>query len=131
MSAIDNDLEALFNRVADGIASEADEERLGLVLRSSSEARRAYREFTGVALGAALGLCRGGSSRSAPNLSHPVSHSLATARVRWAGAFFAGIAVATAAAIAVVVFWQNHSPNAQYRDVAKEAKPDVIACVLG
>lgn len=130
MSAIDNDLEALFNRVADGIASEADEERLGLVLRSSSEARRAYREFMGLHSALHWDYVAVAVPESAPNLSHPVSHSLATARVRWAGAFFAGIAVATAAAIAVVVFWQNHSPNAQYRDVAIEAKPDVIAALL-
>ena len=39
------DLEGLFNRLADGIASEADERLLGDLLRASPEARRAYREF--------------------------------------------------------------------------------------
>ena len=38
MNPLHSDLEALFNRVADGIASEADEQQLGELLRSSPEA---------------------------------------------------------------------------------------------
>jgi hypothetical protein len=39
------DWQDLFNRVADGIQSEADERELAAVLASSAEARRAYRAF--------------------------------------------------------------------------------------
>ncbi len=45
MNTSDGNLEALLNRLVDGIASEADEQQLGELLRSSPEARRAYREF--------------------------------------------------------------------------------------
>ncbi|QDU96590.1 FecR domain-containing protein [Lignipirellula cremea] len=45
MNPLHSDLEALFNRVADGIASEVDEQQLGELLRSSPEARFAYRQF--------------------------------------------------------------------------------------
>jgi len=37
--------EALFNRLADGVASEGVERRLAEVLRGDSSARKAYREF--------------------------------------------------------------------------------------
>lgn len=45
MSIDHADLEELFNRIADGIASEADEARLAELLRGCEEARRSYREF--------------------------------------------------------------------------------------
>ncbi len=35
MNVIDTDFESLFNRLADGIASEADERRLGEALRGN------------------------------------------------------------------------------------------------
>ena len=56
MNSDSTDLEGLFNRLADGIASEADEENLGALLRSRPQARRAYRRIHGAALGVALGL---------------------------------------------------------------------------
>ena len=45
MNWTDTELEAILNRLADGIGSEADEGRLHEMLRSSVEARQAYREF--------------------------------------------------------------------------------------
>jgi len=41
----DEELESLFNRIADGLASEADIQLLGNLLRSSPELRRTYRQF--------------------------------------------------------------------------------------
>jgi len=113
MSAIDADLEALFNRFADGIASEADEERLGQVLRSSAEARQAYRQFMDLHSALHWDYVAVAAPEGFPDLSQPASPSPAFGRARWVGAFFAGIAVATAAAIAIAVFWQNHSSSPQ------------------
>ena len=134
MSAIDVDLEALFNRFADGIASEADEERLGQVLRSSAEARQAYRQFMDLHSAlhwdyvAVAGPRASGERRVARGESFlTTNHSpLVTRKV----AFFAGIAVATVAAIAIAVFWQNHSPNSQEKEIAKDEKSDSIAALL-
>ncbi|MSQ96924.1 MAG: hypothetical protein EXR98_20545 [Gemmataceae bacterium] len=130
MSAIDTDLEALFNRLADGIASEADEERLGQVLRSSAEARQAYRQFMDLHSALHWDYVAVAGPESSPDLSQPSSHSPPLGRARWVAAFFAGIAVATVAAIAIAVFWQNHSPNSQEKEVVKDAKSDAIAALL-
>ena len=45
MNPIDPNLEAILNRLADGIATDADKQRLGEWLRSGPEARKVYREF--------------------------------------------------------------------------------------
>ena len=45
MILTDADLEAMFNHVADGIATQAEERRLGELLRTSLETRRAYGDF--------------------------------------------------------------------------------------
>ena len=45
MSLMNEELEAICNRLADGIASEVDEQQLGELLRQSPESRRAYRKF--------------------------------------------------------------------------------------
>jgi hypothetical protein len=131
MNAIDADLEALFNRFADGIASEADEERLGQVLRSSAEARQAYRQFMDLHSALHWDYVAVAGPESTPELSQPATHSPAFGRARWVAAFFAGIAVATAAAIAIAVFWQNPSPHPPEKtDIAKETKSDSIAALL-
>ena len=131
MSAMDTDLEALFNRFADGIASEADEERLGQVLRSSAEARQAYRQFMDLHSALHWDYVAVAGPESTPDLSQPSSHFSPLGRVRWVAAFFAGIAVATVAAIAIAVFWQSHSPNSPEKtEFVKDTKSDSIAALL-
>ena len=48
MILIDADLEAMFNHVADGISTEAEERRLGELLCASLETRRVYRDFMAI-----------------------------------------------------------------------------------
>lgn len=130
MSPIDEDLEDLFNRFADGIASKADEERLGQVLRSSAEARQAYRQF--MDLHSALHWDYVAvAGPEGPNLSQPSSLSPASGRPGWVTAFFAGIALTTAVAIAIAVFWPTRSPNPSDAPAnAKVEKSDAIAALL-
>lgn len=45
MNSTAADLESLFNRIADGLASESDEQQLAQLMRSSAESRRAYLDF--------------------------------------------------------------------------------------
>ncbi len=100
MNTIDANLEALFNRLVDGIASEADEQQLGEVLRSSPQARRAYREFVSLHSAlhwdyvAALSPESAGenSQKSLPSSSLPAS------RLGWMLAFAAGTIVASVVA---------------------------------
>ncbi|MSQ96925.1 MAG: hypothetical protein EXR98_20550 [Gemmataceae bacterium] len=66
MILIDADIEAMFNHVADGIATEAEDRRLGELLRASLETRCAYREF--MALHSALHC--DGVAAGLPELSH-------------------------------------------------------------
>ncbi len=66
MILIDADLEAIFNHVADGIATEAEERRLGELLRTSLETRRAYGDF--MALHSALHCAN--VAAGLPELSH-------------------------------------------------------------
>lgn len=81
MNTIDADVEAVFNRLVDGIASEADEQQLGELLRASPEARRAYRELMSLhsALhwdyGAALSPKAAGDQalKSLPSISPPAT----------------------------------------------------------
>lgn len=113
MNTIDADLEALLNRLVDGNASEADEQQLGEVLRSSPEARRAYREFMSLHSSlhwdfvAALASDTVGDSslKSPPCVSVPVS------RFGWVAAFAAGTIVAGV----VAFFWPitnvDRAPN--------------------
>jgi hypothetical protein len=59
----------------------------------------------------------------------PPTKSDSLGRARWAAAFFAGVAVT--AAIAIAVFWQNHSPNSPEKtEIAKDTKSDSIAALL-
>ncbi len=131
MSPIDTDLDALFNRLADGIASEADEQRLGEVLRTSPAARRAYREF--MALHSALhwDYVAGAAPPPTPTMSQPSTLAPMRTRGGWVAAFLAGIAVATAAAVAIAVFWPERGTNSEKSPaVAKDRKSDSIAALL-
>ena len=68
MNTADGELEALFNRLADGIHSQADEKRLAELLRTGPEARRAYREFMEL-LQALLPVFCAQSAQNAPNMN--------------------------------------------------------------
>ena len=127
MNGIDTDLNALFNRLADGIAPEADERRLGEVLRNSPEARRAYREF--MALHSALhwDYVAGVGQDAMPMMNQPSTLTPARPRAGWVAAFLAGIA--TAAAVAIAVFWPEHGTD-QSRVVAKNEKTESIAALM-
>ena len=91
----DADLEGLFNRLADGLASEADERTLAELLRVSAEARRAYREF--MALHSALHWDY--VAAAGPELLPPPAAP--TPRPGWLAAFGAGVLLAGAAAVAL------------------------------
>ncbi|MBM3997427.1 MAG: hypothetical protein FJ303_25270 [Planctomycetes bacterium] len=65
MILIDADIEAMFNHVADGIATKAEKQRLQELLRASRSSRQAYRDF--MALHSALH-CENGAGL--PELSH-------------------------------------------------------------
>jgi len=54
MILIDADLEAMFNHVADGIATEAGSAKARELLCASLETRRVYRDFYGASFGSAL-----------------------------------------------------------------------------
>jgi len=94
------DLEGLFNRLADGIASEADEQLLGELLRASPETRRAYQEF--MALHSALHwdyvatAAPEPPAHSAPPLSRGDSH------MGWIVSFMAGVTIATVVVLGVL-----------------------------
>ncbi|QDU26598.1 FecR protein [Anatilimnocola aggregata] len=138
MNTIDGDLEALFNRLVDGIASEADEKQLGELLRSRPEVRRAYREF--MSLHAALHwdfvaalspeVAGKNSLKSPPAVSFPASP------MGWMLAFAAGTIIASV----VAIFWPrtnvDRAPNEivathQPRETTNPApKTDVIAALL-
>ena len=99
------ELEALFNRIADGIASEADEERLGQMLRSSAEARQAYRQFMDLHSALHWDYVAVAGPEIAPERSPSRSSSHVVGRTGWLSAFLAGIGVATVAAIALGSMW--------------------------
>ena len=48
MTLVDAAVEAMFNHVADGIATKAEKRWLGELLRASFETRCAYREFMAI-----------------------------------------------------------------------------------
>lgn len=117
MSASDTELEAIFNRLVDGIASEADERQLGELLRASPEARRAYWAF--MSLHSALhwdylaALSPSVASEKLPE--SPPSVSVPASRLGWALAFLAGTMVASV----VAIFWPSaHVDRAQTAIVA-------------
>jgi ferric-dicitrate binding protein FerR (iron transport regulator) len=100
MNTIDADLEALFNRLVDGIASEADEQQLGELLRSGPQARRAYREFMSLHSALHWDFVAALSPEVAGDhsLKAPPSVSLQASRLGWMLAFAAGTIVASVVA---------------------------------
>jgi hypothetical protein len=103
MNSINPDLEALFNRLADGLASEADEDRLSELLHSSPEVRLAYRQF--MTLHSALHWDYVATAApELPTLLLPPD-STAAPRSGWIAAFAAGTIVATVVAIAVLILF--------------------------
>lgn len=138
MNTIDANLEALFNRLVDGLASEADEQQLGEVLRSSPPARRAYREF--VSLHSALHwdyvaalapeVARDDSRKSPPAVSFPAS------RLGWLLAFATGAIVASVVTFLCLSANVDRAPNEivathQPRETTNAApKADSIAALL-
>ena len=95
----ESDRESLFNRLADGIASAADEQRLGELLRASPAARRAYREF--MALHAGLHWDYVATASPEPSPTSPVTVPHRVSRAGWFVAFLTGAVVASVAALAV------------------------------
>jgi len=91
------DLEALFNRIADGLSSEEDERRLAELLRSDQEARRAYREF--VALHSALHWDYAATTLSELPAPPTVPSPARFPRTSWFAAFAAGALVASAVVV--------------------------------
>ena len=94
------ELDAILNRLVDGLADEADERRLGELLRTSVESRQTYREF--MLLNSALhwdyvaAVSPPSSSTAvAPAASLPAKAS----RVGWFVAFVAGVVVASLVAL--------------------------------
>jgi ferric-dicitrate binding protein FerR (iron transport regulator) len=125
MNTIDAHLEALFNRLVDGIASEADEQQLGGLLRSNPEARRAYREFMGLHSAlhwdfvAALSpeVAGGNSLKSPPSVSLPAS------RFGWMLAFAAGTIVAS---VVAVCFWPRTNVDRAPNEIVANHQPREI-----
>ena len=113
MNSIDADLESLFNRLVDGIASEADEQQLSELLRSGPQARRAYREF--MSLHSALHWDY--VSALAPevagdhSLKSPPAVSLPASPMGWVLAFVAGTTVASVVALLWSRTHVDRAPN--------------------
>ena len=122
MTTTDSNLEELFNRLADGLASEADECTLAELLRDSPVGRRAYREF--MALHSALHwdyVAAAGPELPQPSTvpAPPRGHSW---RAGWFAAFGAGVLLASAAAVAL--FLLRPVPPAALEQSASPPKPD-------
>lgn len=102
MNPMGAELEAIFNRVADEIASDADELRLGELLRSDPGARKAYREF--MALHSALhwDYVAAVAPAQAPKMDSPELASAVGLRTGWLAAFLAGLIVAGIVGVAVM-----------------------------
>ncbi|MCE9533860.1 MAG: FecR domain-containing protein [Planctomycetes bacterium] len=133
MNSIDTDLEALFNRLADGIATEADEQRLGELLRNSPETRRACREF--MALHSALhwDYVATASPELSPMATSPMAVSARPSRRGWGLAFIAGVLAASVVAVAVILLRPIHptGPEKSAEPVqAEDVKADSIAALL-
>lgn len=97
---VDADLEALLNRIADGLASEADEQHLGELLRASPETRRAYRQF--MAMHSALHWDYVATVAPEPPIQPQPPVSPAAPRVGWFVAIAAGAVAATVLAMTVL-----------------------------
>ena len=110
MNSIDTELETLFNRFADGIASDADEQRLGELLRSSAQARQAYREFMSLHSGLHWDYVAAVSPQAPPQTAPQLSIASATPaidsnrawRVGWWAVSMVGAVAATIVAMVII-----------------------------
>ena len=117
------DLEGLFNRLADGIASEADEQLLGELLRASPQTRREYREF--MALHSALHWDYVATAAPQPlqQAQPPVSRN--DLRLGWLASFVAGTVVATAVVLAVLQPFTSTTADKPGTPAANEKHDDI------
>jgi len=99
MTASDSEFTDLFNRIADGIQSEADEAAVGVALEANAENRRAYLDF--MALHAALEWEYAMAATTRP----PVRPARGGGGIAAAVAFWLSIAAAAAGVAMVVVAW--------------------------
>ena len=118
MTTTTADLEELFNRLADGLASEADERTLAELLRGSAEARRAYREF--MALHSALHWDYVAAAMT--ELPHHQTSPARSLRSRWITAFGSGVMLA--GMVAVALFLLRPIPPAVPEQSASQPKSD-------
>lgn len=109
MNNTDEELEALFNRIADGLASEADQQLLGDLLRSSPEARRAYRQF--IALHSALQWNYVAAVSKERSSRLPPTAPFRGFRRKWLWAIVGGVVAASIMAVAVLKTSYLSNPN--------------------
>jgi ferric-dicitrate binding protein FerR (iron transport regulator) len=117
MNSTKAELEALLNRLADGIASEADEQGLGELLRSGPEARKAYREF--MALHSALHWDY--VAAASPEPPSPKSAGMFSTMAARAGLLVAFVVGTVVAAIVAIAVTSSDAP----KSVAKPAVPAI------
>ncbi len=117
------DLEGLFNRLADGLASEADERTLTELLRSSPEVRRAYREFMALHSGLHWDYVAAAGPEVPQPPTVPAPPTGSSWRAGWFAAFGAGMLLASAAALAL--FLLRPVPPGPAEQTASPPKPDV------
>jgi ferric-dicitrate binding protein FerR (iron transport regulator) len=125
MNSIDADLESLFNRLVDGIASEADGQQLGELLRSDPQARRAYREFMSLhsALHWDFAAALSPEIAGETSLKSPPSVSLPASPIGWMLAFVAGTIVASV----VAVFWPWTTVDRASNEIVAKQEPPAVA----
>jgi hypothetical protein len=123
MNSESADLEGLFNRLADGIASEADEQLLGEMLRANPQTRRAYREF--MALHSALhwDYVATASPELPKQSAPPVSGS--DSRLGWLMSFVAGTVVATIVVLAVLQPFTSTTADKSATPASDETRDDI------
>ncbi len=117
------DLEGLFNRLADGIASEADEQLLAEMLRTNPQARRAYREF--MALHSALHWDYVATAAPEPPQQSAPPVSGRDSRLGWLASFVAGTVVATAVVLAVLRPFTSTTADKPGTPAANEERNDI------
>lgn len=120
MKTPDANHEELFNRLVDGLASNADERTLAKLLHGSAEVRRAYREF--MALHSSLHwdyVAAAGPELPTPPVAPMPSPAK---RAAWFAAFGAGVLLASA--VAVALFMLRPVPQTTPEQSASQPKPD-------
>ena len=117
------DLEGLFNRLADGIASEADEQLLAELLRVSPQTRQAYREF--MTLHSALHWDYVATASPEPPRQQAPPVSGGDSRKGWLVSFMAGIVVATFAVLAVLQPFRSTTAEKPETPAVNEQRDDI------